>query len=315
MSSSKYKKSKELRKAEQQVEAKPRELTPTEMRRQRMINAGVIVLVVAFMMTSGIVCTDLGANEPQNQPAQTEQQNPVDELERDIERWSKELATNPNDPTALSNIGYSYNRKASSLFDEKDADKRTEALGLARQHLEKAIEADDKFMFAYEQLALTLHMEGKPGEARTLLEGALEKVQPEEGADEARQAELDSKRAQILLRLSELDLDDKKPEDALAKLDQAQEIKPGEAEIYLNRAIAYAEMGNREEAEKNLDLALDIATKMRDRDTLFKVNLIRQKYYPAPVPEATPALESTPSAPATPTAEATPAAPTPEATP
>lgn len=323
MSSSRYKPSKEKRKATKkaaEAEKVVRELSPSEQRKETIIKTGVFILVIAFMMTSGIVCVNLN---PESESPQQQQTRPVDELQQGVERWKEELAQNPDDPSALANLAFYYNKQAQRLVEDKDKAEREKLLTNAITHLDKAIEKDPDYTFAYVQKSFALQGLGNKEEARTVLDNALEKATlPGEDAPVEEKAAAEGNRVQVLTAMAGMEIESENFEAALSHLDEAVQIKPGEGSIHLQRALALGRLGRRDEAEKALDMAVDIGQKMRDRQTLFLAEGLRREMFPdsvaTPDVEGSPAIEVTPGDGASPEAPATPAvelSPSVEATP
>ena len=324
MSSSRYKTSKEKRKAEKkaaEAEKSVKELTPVEQRRERIIQFGVGILVVAFMMTSGIVCVNLN---PETETTQQQQERTIDDVQQGINTWKEELGKNPDDAAALANLGFYYNRRALQLKEDAQKDERAKILDLARTNLEKAIEKDPDYVFSYQELSQTFIILEKNEEARKILNKGLEKAKLE-GVPEEDLPQAEGNRVQLLMGLAAVEIEEKNYDEALKHLDDGIKIKPGEAKLYLHRAMAFHKLERMEEAEKALDMAADIGQNMRDQETLYMVEIIRRQLFPdatptpgAPTGDATPTGEATPENEATPVSEATPteeASPVSEATP
>ena len=148
------------------AELEEKSLSPQEQRRQMLLNIGVWFLVLAFCMTSGIMCFSVGGQEKLMKAQEEAQQK--DPTQAEIERWSGEVEQNPNDPVALANLGYYWGQKAQELEKtaakpKKDDDKnkkdgkpaitREQALQNAHGYLDRALQADPNYAFALQKYA------------------------------------------------------------------------------------------------------------------------------------------------------------------
>ena len=169
------------RKAVRQVDAEVREISPQEKRRNIFIQIGVWFLVIAFCMTSGIMCFAIGGPEDQN--GQEQAQGTVDEIQSEIDRYTKEVGTDASNVEALANLGYYWMQKGDTLSTaeslkqeaktkaaidkdladkgqtpaaDKDAKKemsREEAYANARTYLTQALGIDQNYLLAKKTLA------------------------------------------------------------------------------------------------------------------------------------------------------------------
>lgn len=325
MSSSRYKPPKEKRPKEE-VQENPKAKTPSEKRREWFINFGVSILVLAFLMTSGIVYVNLNQDQPGIPEPGDTPMSAMDaqlaQIDSEIERWNQELATNPDDVTALANLGYYYMQKAQAVSQPPLQDptatpapedgRRDEFLAKAREYLEKALSVDPNYAFAHQQLAETYIAAEQFDEARRQAEAALEAAERPVGPDEdpatAETTRLNEK-VQARMLLGRLAAREENWQVALDQLGQAIELKPGETNAYISRALVYRQLEQDARAKQDLEKALDIAQKMSDQQAMILASALLQQMEPAPqgtpTPEATPAATPTPAA-TTPTPAATP---------
>ncbi len=277
MSSSIYKAPKEQRKAKRQEEEyQERELSPHEKRRQTVIHVGVWVLVLAFMMTSGIVCVNFEDELP---PPPSQNQSSSNEDEAALEKWQERVGENPEDAAGWANVGFYQTRLASRLDPEKEAPEREKQLALAEENLRKALEVDPNYFFAYEQLGRTLIVGGKTEQARETFEQAYELAE-QEPADESEEAEKKAQKVTALMGLSELDFREEDFQGAIGQLDRVIEVKPGEGEAYVRRAAIYHQLEEKDKARADLLVALDIAQNTQDQELLMISQGLLQQLMP-----------------------------------
>lgn len=265
----------------------------------------VIVLVVAFLMTSGMVCAV--APTPQGQdPAQAAVK--VDEIAQQIEKYSTDLQKNPNDVATLANLGYYLGQKAANMQPGADDTARMTELATAEGYLRKALEQDPNYAFAQTELGKNLLMQNNYEEAGKFLESALEDAEKSVNSeDEKTKNEAVNRKAELTRLLAYSDVQQGKPEDALAKLDTVLELKPGDANLYVMRSQIHRQMGNLDAARKDIAIVIDIGQKTGNQQTAaLGQALMEDINRPAVTPSPAATGSAAPAANATPTADATP---------
>ena len=269
-------------------EQEERKLSPQEQRRQMMIHAGVWFLVLVFAMTSGIMCFNIGGGS-QQQAARQAQQAPQDPVQAEIDRWTREVETSPNDAVALANLGHYWVVKSGTLRSAKAPQApppspvagspapakemtREEAMARAEEYLQRALEKDPKYVFAIQEMAQLRISQEKLPEARQLLESILTLVQEPipQGEDPATiQANRATQAGRARLVLASLESEAQNYGKALEYLDQVQKDEPGNPQVYGLRAAVLEKQGRVDEAL----VALDSLAKMGEGTQNLEVML------------------------------------------
>ncbi|MBQ7567505.1 tetratricopeptide repeat protein, partial [bacterium] len=247
------------RRAKSQVEAELEEkvLSPQEQRRQMLLNIGVWFLILAFCMTSGIMCFSIGGQEKlMKAQEEAQQQDPV---QADIDRWAHEVEQNPNDSVALANLGYYWGQKAQELDkaankpakkkgdkDEKKSDKpdkpevtKEQALQNAHTYLDRALQAEPDYAFALQKYADLAIFEKNYDKAREMLDRAVkacEKPVPEGDDKEALEANALNQKGQAIVTLANLDAMDNRYGEAERRLDDLIREQPGNLQAFISKA-------------------------------------------------------------------------------
>jgi hypothetical protein len=235
---------------------------PPRSGRDRFIQFGVLFLIICFLLPA-ITCAVTPDAPPLDPAQQAAQQDPV---EQQIRQYSKQLSENPNDPTALANLGYYTTLKAArlGLTGGQEEEKMT-LLVTSEKYLRDALKQDPDYSFATAELAKNLMMQEKTDEANTMIEEALVKIEPKLASEDEKEQN-DAKAQKIeLLRLSAVaDVRAGKNDTALEKMGQVIELKPGDPRLYMARAELHATSGDKEAARADLTTAIDIAGKIGD---------------------------------------------------
>ena len=302
------------RKAIRQVDAEIREITPQEKRRNFFIQVGVWFLVIAFCMTSGIMCFAIGSNEQQEQ-AETAREA-KDELQSEIDRYQKEVSADARNVEALANLGYYWMQKgdtlptAENLKQEaktkaaidanlakdgnttvpKEAEKqekqmsREEAYAHARENFEKALAIDGNYLFAKRNLADLEMRENHKDKASALYKQIVDfcgqpiKLNP--GDDEATiKASRDTQKVGAEVELARIYAIDNKNKEALSLLEDAVKLDPGNVEAYHVKALIHLAEKDLTSAHKAFDSAILISSNMGDINQAINFCLEQAQVY------------------------------------
>ncbi len=283
------------------VEYTPPGKTPKDI----IIQIGVGILVVAFLMTSGLVCVLPDQGEPVQQ-AQTQQ---VDETTVQIQQYSKQLEKDPNDAVARANLGYYQGIKASGMPSTPETESEQKTLLLtAEDNLRKSLETDPNYGFAQLELGRNLLMQEKLDEAATFIAMGMKDAEGKlTSSDEKVMNEGKNQKAELLRLSSVVALQQGKSDEALAKLSEVVELKPGDPAIYIQRAQMHRQLGDKDSARKDLNIVVDIGQKTGNQQAVVIGQALLEDM-DKPATQATPEAVVSPSAPAT---SATPAKATP----
>ena len=292
------------RKAVRQVDAEVREISPQEKRRNIFIQIGVWFLVIAFCMTSGIMCFAIGGPEDQN--GQEQAQGAVDEIQSEIDRYTKEVGTDASNIEALANLGYYWMQKgdtlstAESLKQEaktkaaidkdladkgqtpaanKDAKKemsREEAYANARTYLTQALGIDQNYLLAKKTLADLEVREAKEDAAIKLYKEIIKfceqplKLNP--GDDETTiKTSRNVQKVEAEVQLARLYGSKKQYKEAIPLLDDAVKIDPGNIGAYHVKAIISFENNDNANGVKAMNNAILIAKNMGEIDQAIQL--------------------------------------------
>lgn len=262
---------------------------PRRTARDRLIQFGVIFLIVAFLLPA-VTCaiTPTPEIDPQQQQAQQ------DEVEQSIQRYSKELEENPNDPTTLANLGFYTNMKALRIEDEAQ---RMTLLATSEKYLRDALAQDANYGFAESELAKNLTMQDKNEEASELIESGLAKVETEiNSEDEQTATSATARKVELLKIASTLDLRAGQDDAAIEKLNQVVELKPGDPALYLARAELLVKSGDKEAALQDYNTVVNIGQALGNQNMVMVGQMMIEQLN-NPAPEPTPEAEEAPPAP------------------
>jgi len=276
-----------------------RRISPQERRRQIMIQVGVWFLVVVFAMTSGVMCFSPSAEEQNQQAAQA---TPQDEIQVEIDRWTREVGSSPNDPVALANLGHYWRLKAETLRSKDAAPApapaqspaaspqasptpqmtREQAWSQAEEYLERAVKSDSNYAFALQEMAeLRMDQERNP-EARALLQKILalaEEPVPEGQDPTTIMANRANRRNMALLSMVRLEAAEKNYDRALQTLDELHTADPGNLEVYGLRAQIHRARGDLGEALKAYDEVIKVGQGMQDQGMVLGARLERSRIF------------------------------------
>ncbi len=293
------------RKAVRQVDAEVREISPQEKRRSIFIQLGVWFLVIAFCMTSGIMCFAVGGPEEQNGQEQT--QGSVDEIQSEIDRYTKEVGTDAGNVEALANLGYYWMQKGDTLstaeslkqeaktkaaIDKNLADKgqtpaankeeakkemsREEAYANARTYLTQALGIDQNYLLAKKTLADLETREAHEEAAIKLYQEIIKfcdqplKLNP--GDDETTiKTSRNVQKVEAEVQLARLYGSKKQYKEAMPLLDDAVKIDPGNIGAYHVKSLIAFENGDKVEGSKALNNAILIAKNMGEIDQAIQL--------------------------------------------
>jgi len=285
-------------------EQEERRISPQERRRQIMINLGVWFLVLVFSMTSGVMCYNIGGPETA-QPGPEAQQASQDPNQIEIDRWTRELQSNPNDPVVLANLGASWMRKAETLRSQQPGEAapdtaasspapqagspspaatpemtREDALARAEEYLDRAVEKEPSYAFALQQLAELKIAQKKPVEAREFLGRILaladQPIPPEEDPETIK-ATRESQSTRARMTLARLETFEKNYDQALEILAQLEASHSGNADVYAMRAHIFEEQGRPDQALKALDELARVAEVMNNSGMMLGARLEKSR--------------------------------------
>lgn len=290
------------RKAVRQVDAEIREISPQEKRRQFFLNVGVWLLVIVFCMTSGIMCFSIGDKNGEQNEAEQSQTQQRDEIQTEIDRYTQEVGADAQNIEALANLGYYWlqkglaSPKAEALKKKQNAAKKTdgdkdeskaeekpevsqeEAFANARTYLTQALKIDQNHIFAKKNLADLDAQENHFDSARKayneILAFCKEPVKVKEGEDETSiQVGRNNQRVDVDLSLAQLNMRDNKAEEAIACLDDAISVDPGNIDAYSFKAGIYGETNQYAKAHEAFKSALAIAVNMGEMNRALNLYL------------------------------------------
>ena len=294
------------RKAVRQVDAEVREISLQEKRRNIFIQIGVWFLVIAFCMTSGIMCFAIGG--PEDQDGQGQTQGAVDEIQSEIDRYTKEVGTDASNVEALANLGYYWMQKGDTLSTaeslkqeaktkaaidkdlaskgqtpaaDKDAKKemsREEAYANARTYLTQALGIDQNYLLAKKTLADLEIRENHEDAAIKLYQDIIKfceqplKLNP--GDDETTiKTSRNVQKVEAEVQLARLYGSKAQYKEAMPLLDDAVKIDPGNIGAYHVKAIISFENKDNAEGVKAMNNAILIAKNMGEMDQAIQLCL------------------------------------------
>ena len=306
-----------LEEEDHEVEYRP----PGRTSRDIVIQFGVTILIVAFILAPMLVFVFSDSSTPAQQQQQAEhQQDPRNDIEGQIKQYSTELSKNPDDPATLANLAY-YTTQKAGMLPETDNQRMT-LLKEAEGNFRKALEKDANYGFAQAELAKNLAVQKNYDEANKLIEQAMKSADADlASSDPAKAADAKARKVEML-RVSAIILIERKDvKGGLEKFSEAIAVDPGNPQLYKQRAFLYMQNNDKESARKDLTTMVDIGQKSGDQNAAMEGQMYLQSLdQPMPTPGATsaPVVTITPGTQGTPTTVVipTPAAPgTPVTTP
>lgn len=235
---------------------------PPRTARDRIIQVGVIILIIAFLLPA-ITCMAVDTPSPEQQQQQAAQLDPIAEQ---IKVFSEQVAQNPKDPNALANLGLYTTYKA---MQEQQDNERMTLLATAEKYLRDALVVDPDYAMATRELARNLYVQKKTTDAQETIEAALKKADEKLGSqDETEVNEAKSTKVELLSLSAAISADQGSKDEALKKLGDAIELKPGEASLYITRAQFHHQFNDKESAKKDLTTAVDIGQKIGDQQAV-----------------------------------------------
>jgi tetratricopeptide (TPR) repeat protein len=271
---------------------------PGRTTRDLIVQIGVTILILSFVLAPMLVFV-FGETPAPVAPQEMQQQ--ADDTEQQIQHFSAELAKNPDDPANLANLAFYTTQKALRLppTPESETQKMT-LLKEAEGNFRKALEKDPKYGFAQAELAKNLIVQQNYEEAGTFIEQAMKDADESMASSEEKTAAEGRSRKVQLLGLSSIMAAEKKDmPGAIAILDQAIELEPGNAQLYKQRAFMHLSGDDKEAAKKDLTIMVDIGQKSGDQNAAMEGQMLLQMLE-QPAPTASPAADAAPAASATP---------------
>ncbi len=133
--------------------------------KSNLIGIGVAILLVAFLLTSGLSCTtSSGGGTNSGESAGTDMaSSPLDEVSAQIAQWKESAQADETDIEAWSNLGYFELQKVQAI-DGEIATKDSEIQELEKQQLEIPVDEDEPK--AEESESQQNSSEADPGEAK-----------------------------------------------------------------------------------------------------------------------------------------------------
>lgn len=306
-----------LEEEDHEVEYRP----PGRTSRDLVIQIGVSVLIISFILAPMLVFVFSDRSVPAQQQQQQQQGDLQNDVEAQIKHYSTELGKNPNDPTVLANLAFYTTQKAASLppTPESENQKMT-LLKEAEGNFRKALEKDGNYGFAQVELAKNLTIQKNYDEANKLIDQALQSAEENlSSSDAAKAAEARAQKVQMLGLMAYMLMEKKDSKGAIAKMDEAIQVDPGNPQLYKQRAVMNFQNGDKEAARKDLTTMVDIGQKSGDQNAALEGQAYLQMLdQPQPTPGATPGVVVTPGPEGTSTEVALPtpgAAPSAPATP
>lgn len=283
--------------------------------RKRIIQVGVGVLLLAFMFTSGIVCVNMGAQQRQ---AQQQQDQPK---QSQLTYWREQAAKDPSNTEAIANVGHFLMMEAAS---KPEGEERNKLVAEAEQNLNKviAMQNDSNRSFALQEMARVQMFKEDWSAAQATLDEALryaDRPIPEGQEPEAQTAMREARNAEKaadLMLLAQLQAAQHKFPESLATLDKLAELNPPNGmDVLFMRAGLYNELGEKQKALAQLDMAEKLAASQEDQ---IRVMIMKQQLLappPSNSPSAAPSPAVSPEAPPSPvSAVPTPTSPSPATT-
>ncbi|MGM9992327.1 MAG: tetratricopeptide repeat protein [Candidatus Bruticola sp.] len=295
------------RKAVRQEDAEVREISPQEKRKNIFIQIGVWFLVIAFCMTSGIMCFAIGG--PDEQEGQEVAAGAVDEIQSEIDRYTKEIGVDAGNVEALAYLGYYWMQKGDTLstaeslkqeaktkaaLDKDMAAKgqtpaskadnakpemsREEAYANARTYLARALSIDSNYLLAKKSLAdLEVREDHEDAAAKlykeiiTFCEQPL-KLNPGDDETTIKTSRVVQK-VSAEVQLARLYGSKEKYQEAIPLLDDAIKLDPGNIDAYHVKAMIYCSNGKEAEGVKAFYNAILIAKNMGELERAINLSM------------------------------------------
>lgn len=277
-----------------EVEYRP----PGKTSKDLMIQIGVTFLIVSFILAPMLVFVMSPTPEPQPQQEQQAQ----NDVESQIQHYSQELSKNPADVAALTNLAYYTTQKAMMLPPSEESEtQRMTLLKEAEGNFRKALENDADYGFAQAELAKNLIYQKNYDEADAFIEKAMKAVDEKlSSTDAVVLAESQGRKVELLGLSAALIAERGDVPGAIAKIDEAIELTPGNAQLYRQRAVMHFQNEDKDAARKDLTTMVDIGQKTGDQNAAMEGQMMLQmldapeatptpgQATPAPAPQATP---------------------------
>ncbi len=285
---------------EPEVEYRP----PGRTGRDIVIQGGVAMLIIAFILAPMLGLFFSDSPDPVQQQQQQQQQ--ADDDEQQIKRYSEELAKDPNNAVTLANLGYYTTQKAGKLqMMGQDDNQAQTLLAQAEGYLRKSLEKDSNYGFAQSELAKNLLLQDKHEEAKSFIEQGLKDVETNlASADTKVSAEAKARKAEFLNMAAFMELKAGSVDGAISKMNEVIALTPGNPELYQRRASYFMEKGDKESAKKDFATMVDIGQKTGNQQAALIGQMMLEQIDKPPV-IATPDVSDTPAAVASPGAAAT----------
>ncbi len=264
-----------------------------------IVQVGVTMLIIAFILAPmlGLLFSD--STEPAQQQAQ--QQQPADDVEEQLKKYSEELGKDPNNAVTLANLGYYTTQKAGRLqmMGEDETQAKT-LMAQAEGYLRKSLEKDPSYGFAQSELARNLLAQDKHDEAKTFLEQGLKDVEKNLSSDDVKlSSEAKARKAELLGMAAFMEYKAGSVDGAIAKMNEVIALTPGNPELYQRRASFFMEKNDKASAKKDLATMVDIGQKTGNQQAAMIGQMMLEQIDKPPV-TASPAAPATPGAIVTP---------------
>lgn len=280
---------------EHDVEYRP----PGRTSRDLVIQVGVSFLIIAFILAPMLVFVMSPTVEPQAQ----EQQQQQDDTDAQIQHYSQEVAKNPGDAIALANLAFYTTQKATALppTPESETMKMT-LLKEAEGNFRKSLETDPAYGFAQAELAKNLILQQNYDEAEAFISKSMKDLEGKlTSSDTAVVAESENHKVQLLGLSAVIVAERGDLPGAIAKVNEAIEMMPGNPQLYKQRAIMHFQNNDKDATRKDLTTMVDIGQKTGDQNAAMEGQMMLQMLdQPEPTPLPATATPAAPAATATP---------------
>lgn len=262
---------------------------PPRTARDRIIQVGVIILIIAFLLPA-ITC--VSARDPEETDAQNGQMGQQDPIEEQIKIYAEQVAQNPKDPAALANLGLYTTFKAAQQSDESE---KMTLLATSEKYLRDALSQDPTYALATRELARNLYIQKKEEQAKEVITSALAKADEKMASkEEAEVNDAKSMKVELLSLSAAISADQGNKDEALKQLGEAIDLKPGEPSLYLSRAQFHLQFNDQAGAEKDLTMAVDIGQKIGDQQAVAQGQQLLEMLK-NPMPSVTPEVSASPA--------------------
>lgn len=287
---------------ESEVEYRP----PGRSGRDIMVQVGVTMLIIAFILAPML---GLFFSDSPDPVQQQQQQQQADDDEQQIKRYSEDLAKDPDNAVTLANLGYYTTQKAGKLqMMGQDDNQAGTLLAQAEGYLRKSLEKDSNYGFAQAELAKNLLLQDKYDEAKSFIEQGLKDVEANLASTDAKvSAEAKARKAEFLNMAAFMELKSGSVDGAISKMNEVIALTPGNPELYQRRASYFIEKGDKESAKKDFATMVDIGQKTGNQQAALIGQMMLEQIDKPPV-------TATPAAPGSPVEAASPASTTPAPT-